>query len=82
MSQHYSDARAVYPRRKPEQRNMTALYLVDTPPTGHIIDGLRSVGPNSEVRCYLAISDGNGDYLRDKAGHPVLGRQLKPRGVF
>ena len=82
MSQHYSDARAVLPRRAPEQKNMIALYLPDTPPRGHLIDGLSSVGFHSEVRRYRAIPDGNGGFLRDKAGNPVLGRRLKTLGVY
>ena len=82
MPQHYSDARAVYPRRNPEQRSMTAIYLVDTPPHGHRVDGLRAVGMNSPVRRFRAIPDGNGGYLRDQAGHPVLGRKLKAQEVY
>lgn len=81
MPQHFSDARAVLPRRCPEQRNMKVLFLSDLPVKGYTVIGLRSVGMNSDIRCFQAIPDGNGGFLRDKAGNPVLGKKLKPQEV-
>ena len=72
----FSDDRAVLPRRPPEQRHVTVLYLADTPPSNAMCVGLRAAGLNSEVRCYKAIPDGNGDYLRDKRGHVLLGEPI------
>lgn len=81
MPQHFSDARAVLPRRHPEQKNMKVLFLSDLPVKGYTVLGLRSVGKNSNIRRFQAIPDGSGGYLRDKAGNPVLGKKLKPQGV-
>jgi len=77
MPQHYSDDRAVASKRSPEYKNMTPIFLPDCPPEGGRVNTLRAAGLNSDIRCYRAIPDGNGDFLRDKAGNPILGKLIK-----
>lgn len=76
MPQHFSDARATLPRRNPDNKRVCVPYLPDLPAHHGIVTGLRSAGPNSEVRLYKAVPDGNGGFKRDKAGHLILGERI------
>ena len=68
----FSDNRAVIPHHHPDKKYMVEPYVTDARTRRGLVDGLRTVGSNSKVRLYNAISDSNGDFLRDKRGNVML----------